>query len=48
MGPKEEKLTRTNKKHMVIFGFWNVSDMSEWADDALKRFKKMYGDKYAK
>lgn len=48
MGPQEEKLTRTNKKHMVIFGFWNVEDMSEWANDALKRFNKMYGDKYAK
>ena len=48
MGPDEEKLTRSNKKHMVIFGYWSVEDTSEWADDALKRFKKMYGDKYAK
>ena len=48
MGPDEEKLTRSNKKHMVIFGFWGVEDMSEWADDALKRFKKRYGEKYAK
>jgi len=48
MGPNEEKLTRSNKKHMVIYGFWNVSDMSEWADDALKGFKKMYGEKYGK
>ena len=48
MGPKEEKLTRSNKKHMVIYGFWNVSDMSEWANDALKRFNKMYGKKYGK
>jgi len=48
MGPKEEKLTKTNKKHMVIYGYWSIEDMSEWADDASKRFKKMYGDKYAK
>jgi len=48
MGPKEEKLTRSNKKHMVIYGFWNVSDISEWANDALKRFNKMYGEKYVK
>lgn len=48
MGPQEEKLTRSNKKHMVIYGFWNVDDMSEWANDALKRFKKMYGEKYGK
>ncbi|WP_458701134.1 thioredoxin family protein [Sulfurospirillum sp. 1307] len=48
MGPNEEKLTRSNKKHMVIFGYWNVTDMSEWANDALKRFKKMYGEKYVK
>jgi len=48
MGPNEEKLTRSNKKHMVIYGYWSVEDMSEWANDALKRFKKRYGDKYAK
>ncbi len=48
MGPNEEKLTRSKKKHMVIYGFWGVEDMKEWADDALKRFKKTYGDKYAK
>jgi len=48
MGPDEEKLTRSNKKHMVIFGYWSAEDMSEWADDALKRFKKRYGEKYAK
>jgi thioredoxin-related protein len=48
MGPDEEKLTRSKKKHMVIFGYWSVEDMSEWADDALKRFKKTYGEKYAK
>lgn len=48
MGPKEEKLTKREKRHMVIYGFWNVKDMSEWADDALKRFKKTYGDKYEK
>lgn len=48
MGPNEEKLTKSDKKHMVIYGFWNVEDMSEWATDALKRFNKKYGDKYAK
>ena len=47
MGPNEEKLTRSNKKHMVIYGYWSIEDMSQWADDALKRFKKRYGDKYA-
>ena len=48
MGPDEEKLTRSSKKHMVIYGFWSVEDTSAWADDALKRFKKRYGEKYAK
>lgn len=48
MGPEEEKLTRSNKKHMVIYGFWSIEDTSEWAYDALRRFNKMYGDKYAK
>jgi len=47
MGPNEEKLTKNSKKnHMVIYGYWGVEDMSAWANDALGRFKKMYGDKY--
>ena len=46
MGPNEEKLTKTKKRHMVIYGYWSVEDMSEWANDALKRFRKNYGDKY--
>jgi len=48
MGPDEEKLTRAKKKHMVIYGYWSVEDMSEWGYDAAKRFKKMYGEKYEK
>ncbi len=46
MGPNEEKLTKLKKRHMVIYGYWSPQDLSQWADDALKRFKKYYGDKY--
>ncbi len=46
MGPREEKLARNGKKHMIVYGFWNASDMEKWAKDALKRFKTLYGNKY--
>jgi thioredoxin-related protein len=46
MGPKEEKLARNGKKHMIVYGFWNAQDMEKWAKLALKRFKTLYGDKY--
>jgi thioredoxin-related protein len=46
MGPKEEKLAKGGKAHMIIYGFWSVQDMGEWADDALRRFEKLYGEKY--
>ena len=46
MGPNEEKLARNGTKHMIVYGFWNASDMEKWAKDALVRFKTLYGDKY--
>lgn len=46
MGPNEEKLARNGKKHMIIFGFWNVDQMLKWSKDALGRFKRLYGKKY--
>ncbi|MFK5881066.1 MAG: thioredoxin family protein [Sulfurospirillum sp.] len=46
MGPNEEKLARNGKKHMIVYGFWDVNDTKKWAQEALKRFKTLYGDKY--
>ncbi len=46
MGPNEEKLARGGKKHMIIYGFWTPQELQKWGEDALKRFKRLYGDKY--
>ncbi|NOX15338.1 MAG: hypothetical protein GXP61_04845 [Epsilonproteobacteria bacterium] len=46
MGPNEEKLARGGKKHMIVYGYWDVNDTKKWAQDALRRFKNLYGDKY--
>jgi len=48
MGPKEEKLARKGKKHMIIYGFWTAKELEKWGEIALERFKKLYGDKYEK
>ncbi len=48
MGPKEEKLYRKGKKHMIIYGYWNRDDFIKWGKEALKRFDKLYGDKYGR
>ncbi|HIP60989.1 MAG TPA: thioredoxin family protein [Sulfurovum sp.] len=48
MGPKEEKLYRKGKKHMIIYGFWKPDELITWGKEALKRFNKLYGAKYAK
>lgn len=48
MGPKEEKLYRKGKKHMIIYGFWKPEELIIWGQEALKRFHKLYGDTYAK
>jgi len=48
MGPKEEKLYRKGKKHMIIYGFWKPEELITWAKEALKRFDKMYGESYEK
>ena len=46
MGPNEEKLSRKGKKHMIIYGMWNLEQMLAWMDDATSKFEKLYGDKY--
>ncbi len=46
MGPREEKLYRKGKKHMIIYGYWKPSDFIRWGREALKRFDKLYGKKY--
>lgn len=46
MGPDEEMLGSGGKKHMVIYGYWSIEDLKEWMDDAMRRFNKLYGDKY--
>ncbi len=46
MGPNEEMLSRRGKKHMIIYGMWNLEQMLEWMDDAIKKFEKLYGEKY--
>ena len=48
MGPKEEKLYRKGKKHMIIYGFWKPDELIQWGNEALKRFEKLHGDKYVK
>ncbi len=48
MGPKEEKLYRKGKKHMIIYGFWKPEELIRWGKEAMKRFDKLYGEKYAK
>ena len=48
MGPREEKLYRKGKKHMIIYGFWKADELIRWGREALKRFDKLYGDKYAR
>lgn len=45
MGPNGEKLARKGKKHMIIYGMWNMDQMIEWMDDALSKYNKLYGDK---
>jgi len=46
MGPKEEKLYRKGKKHMIIYGYWKPSEFIRWGREALKRFDKLYGKQY--
>ena len=46
MGPNEEKLARNGKKHMIIYGFWTPEQLIKWGKDALKRFHRLYGNKY--
>ena len=48
MGPKEEMLARKGKKHMIIYGYWKPDELIKWGEVALKRFKKLYGEKYVK
>jgi thioredoxin-related protein len=48
MGPREEKLYRKGKKHMIIYGYWNPKDFIRWGEEALKRFDKMYGKAYGR
>jgi len=48
MGPKEEKLYRKGKKHMIIYGYWKPSDLIRWGQEALKRFDKLYGTTYGR
>ncbi|WP_456391895.1 thioredoxin family protein [Nitratifractor sp.] len=46
MGPREEKLYRKGKKHMIVYGFWSAAELIRWGQEALKRFDKLYGDRY--
>ncbi len=48
MGPKEEKLYRKGKKHMIIYGYWKPEDFIKWGNEALKRFDKLYGQAYGR
>lgn len=41
MGPNEEKLARRGKKHMVIYGMWQLEQMLAWMDDAVKKYEKL-------
>lgn len=46
IGPNEEKLSRKGKKHMIIYGMWNLEQMLEWMKEATIKFDKLYGEKY--
>ena len=48
MGPREEKLYRKGKKHMIIYGYWKAKELIKWGEEALKRFDKLYGDQYGR
>jgi len=48
MGPREEKLYRKGRKHMIIYGYWKAKELIKWGQEALKRFDKLYGDKYGR
>jgi len=48
MGPKEEKLYRKGKKHMIIYGFWKPDELITWGKEALSKFNKLHGARYAK
>ncbi len=48
MGPKEEKLYRKGKKHMIIYGYWKPDEFIRWGQEALKRFDKLYGKTYGR
>ncbi|ADV46608.1 thioredoxin family protein [Nitratifractor salsuginis] len=48
MGPREEKLYRKGKKHMIIYGYWKADELIKWGKEALKRFDKLYGDRYGR
>ncbi len=48
LGPDEEYLGARGTKPMVIYGYWSIEELKEWSDDAYKKFKKGYGEKYAK
>lgn len=48
MGPKEEKLYRKGKKHMIIYGFWKPEELITWSKQALTKFSKLYGKNYEK
>lgn len=41
MGPDEEKLARKGKKHMIIYGMWQLDQMLAWMDDAVKKHEKL-------
>lgn len=42
MGANEEKLSRRGKKHMIIYGMWQLDEMLQWMDNAIKKHKKLY------
>jgi len=48
MGPREEKLYRKGKKHMIIYGYWKAKELIKWGQEALRRFDKLYGEKYGR
>ena len=48
MGPREEKLYRKGKKHMIIYGYWKADELIRWGREALKRFDRLYGNKYGR
>lgn len=41
MGAKEEKLARKGRKHMIVYGMWNLEQMLAWMDDAIAKQKKL-------